>query len=125
MGVSLWDHVEEDGVVQDLVVEGEVVGWNDVDTGFLLQLPVLFSDGLTDGEKGLSVDLTLPVGFGVLLKLSERANSWETKHSGGNHLDLLEKKRGKGCASQKGKSKWLYSRVPWKIFLLPGTRARM
>jgi hypothetical protein len=39
-GVSLWDGVKELDVVENMVVESKVVGWDDVNASILLDLPV-------------------------------------------------------------------------------------
>jgi hypothetical protein len=48
-------------VVQDLVIEGEVVAGDDVDTGILLDLPVLESETLGLGQEISLRDLARPV----------------------------------------------------------------
>ncbi|KAH3665337.1 hypothetical protein OGATHE_004153 [Ogataea polymorpha] len=89
LGVSFWDHIKQNGQIQNLVVEREVVGRNDVDTSFLLQLPVLFSDLLTNSKKLISTDLACPVGLSVLLELSESSDSWESQNARLNHFLLI------------------------------------
>ncbi|KAH3667498.1 hypothetical protein OGAPHI_003147 [Ogataea philodendri] len=88
LGVSVWNDVEQQREVQDLVVVREVVGRNDVDTGLLLQLPVLLSDLLTNSKELVSTDLASPVGLGVFLELSESSNSWESQNARLNHFQL-------------------------------------
>lgn len=79
LGVSVWNDVEEKGQVQDLVVEGEVVGGDDIDTSGLLQLPVVGSDLLTLGQQFFDRSLLGPVGLGDLLQLSLSADTGETQ----------------------------------------------
>ena len=48
-------------VGEDLVVEGEVVAWDDVDAGILLDLPVSESESLGLSEEVILRDLAAPV----------------------------------------------------------------
>lgn len=79
LGVSLGDDVEEQGVIENVIVEGEVVGGDDVDASILLLLPVDLSELLADLEEVFDGGLLAPVGLGDLLKLSVGTDSGETK----------------------------------------------
>ena len=78
LGVSVWDDVEQKRQVQHLVVEGEIVRGNHIDTSVLLQLPVVGSDLLTLGQQVVDSDLLGPVGLGDFLQLSLSTNTGET-----------------------------------------------
>lgn len=58
-----------------MVVEGKVIGGDDVDTGILLDLPVGESEALALGQEIGLRELAGPVSFGGLLEVSEDANS--------------------------------------------------
>jgi hypothetical protein len=62
-------HVEQLDVVENVVVEGKVVGGDDVDTSILLDLPVGETEPLGLGEEGLLGDLVGPVGLVGLLEV--------------------------------------------------------
>jgi hypothetical protein len=80
-------HVKQLDVVKDLVVEGEVVGGDDVDTGILLDLPVSKTETLSLSEEGLLGDLVGPVSFSGLLEVSQDSHTRETQDCGLNHDD--------------------------------------
>lgn len=75
LGVSLGDHVEELGVVENVIVEREVVGGDDVDASILLLLPVDLSELLADLEQLVDRGLLAPVGLSDLLELSVGTDS--------------------------------------------------
>lgn len=58
-----------------MVVEGKVVGRDDVDTGILLDLPVGKSQPLTLGEKVGLGDLASPVRLVGLLQVTENTDT--------------------------------------------------
>lgn len=62
-------------MVEDVVIVGEVVGGDDVDTGILLDLPVGESEPLAlSKEVGLG-ELVAPVGLVGLLEVPKDANA--------------------------------------------------
>lgn len=73
MGVELLiaTYIEELDVVEDVVVVGEVVRGDDVDTGILLDLPVGETEPLTLGEESLLGDLVSPVSLVGLLQVTK------------------------------------------------------
>ncbi|KAF3806612.1 putative 5-methyltetrahydropteroyltriglutamate--homocysteine methyltransferase, partial [Colletotrichum gloeosporioides] len=74
-------------VVKDLVVEGKVVGGDDVDTGILLDLPVGETQSLTLSEELIARELAGPVSLVGLLEVTVHTHAGETKNRGLNHLE--------------------------------------
>lgn len=72
-------YVEHLNVVENVVVEGEVVAGNDIDTGVLLDLPVLETESLALGEEVISGELAAPVGLVGLLEVSQASHAGETQ----------------------------------------------
>lgn len=70
LGVSLRDDAEELDVVQDLVVEGKVIAWNDVDASIFLDLPVFQSQSLSFRKQFFLGDLASPICFGSFLEVT-------------------------------------------------------
>jgi hypothetical protein len=68
-------------VSEDLIVESKVVGWDDINTSLLLELPVCKTETLGLSEESLLVNLSRPECFSGLLKISEHAHAWETENS--------------------------------------------
>ncbi len=66
-------------LVQDLVVESEVVAGDDIDTGVLLDVPVLETKSLGLFEKLLLGELSAPVCLSCFLQLTESSHAGETK----------------------------------------------
>ena len=66
-------------VGEDLVVEGEVIAGDDVDTGLLLDVPVLKTESLGLGEEVGLRELAAPVSFGGLLQVTVDAHAGETE----------------------------------------------
>lgn len=64
---------------KDLIVESEVVGWDDVDTGILLDLPVSKTEALGLSEELILGDLSTPVVLGGLLEVTVRTHAGETE----------------------------------------------
>lgn len=64
---------------KDLIVESEVVGWDDVDTGILLDLPVSKTEALGLSQELLLGDLASPVVLGGLLEVTVRTHARETE----------------------------------------------
>lgn len=81
-------YTEELDVIQDLVVEGKVVGGNDIDTGILLDFPVSETESLSLSNEVFLGDLVGPVSFSGLLKISQGSHTRETQDCGLNHCDL-------------------------------------
>lgn len=67
-------------VVENVVVEGEVVAGDNIDTGVLLDLPVLETESLTLSEEIISGELTAPVCLVGLLQVSETSHAGETQN---------------------------------------------
>lgn len=73
-------YVEHLNVVKDVVVEGEVIGGNDIDSSILLDLPVLKTKTLTLGEQVFSRELAAPVSLVGLLEVSQASHTGETQN---------------------------------------------
>jgi hypothetical protein len=96
--------------VKDLVVEGEVVAGNDIDTGILLDLPVSKTEALGLSKEVSLRDLAAPVymfrsaavicwgrsetmrrivltSFGGLLQVTVDTHAGKTENRGLNHFD--------------------------------------
>ena len=87
-GVGKNTYTEELDVVQDLVVEGKVVGGNDINTSILLDLPVSETESLSLSNEIFLRDFIGPVSFSGLLQISQGSHTRETQDSGLNHCDL-------------------------------------
>jgi hypothetical protein len=72
-------YVEHLNVVEDVVVEGKVVAGDDIDTGVLLDLPVLATESLALSEQVISRQLAGPVCLVGLLQVSETSHAGETQ----------------------------------------------
>lgn len=83
-------HVEHLNVVKDMIVVGKVVGRDDIDTGILLDLPVLETESLSLSEQVLSGQLVSPVSLVGLLQVAETSHAGETQDRRPNHDDGLE-----------------------------------
>jgi hypothetical protein len=64
-------YIEELNVVEDMVVEGEVVGRDDVNACILLNLPVGKSESLGLGKEVFSGELIRPVCLSGLFEISK------------------------------------------------------
>ena len=73
-------YVEELNVVEKVIVESEVVAGNDIDTGVLLDLPVLQSQTLSLLDQIIAGKLVSPVGLVGLLELTVRTHTGETEY---------------------------------------------
>jgi hypothetical protein len=96
LGVAFWDslvllvamymkgkrcaYVEELNVVEEVVVESEVVAGDDIDTGILLDLPVLQSQTLALLDQVVPRELVSPVCLVGLLELTVRTHAGEPKY---------------------------------------------
>jgi len=78
-------YVEHLDVVEDVVVESEVVAGNNIDTGVLLDLPVLAAKSLALGEQVISRELAGPVCLIGLLQVSQTSHAGETQDRRLNH----------------------------------------
>jgi predicted transcriptional regulator len=73
-------YVEELDVVEKVVVEGKVVAGDDIDTGVLLDLPVLQSQTLALLKQLVPRELVAPVGLVGLLELTVRTHAGEPEY---------------------------------------------
>lgn len=64
---------------KDLIVKSKVVGWDDVNTSILLDLPVSESETLGLGKELLLGDLASPVVLGGLLEVTVGTHAWEAE----------------------------------------------
>lgn len=78
-------YIEHLDVVEDVVVESKVVAGDDVDTGVLLDLPVLTTESLALGEQVVSRQLASPVCLVGLLQVSQTSHTGETQDRRLNH----------------------------------------
>ena len=88
LAVSLWGSSKELDVIEDMVVVGKVVGWDDVDASVFLDLPVLSTESLSLFEKIITRELVAPICLSCFLEVTENALAGETEdgrlhHSGG------------------------------------------
>ena len=67
-------------MVKDLVVEGEVIAGDDIDTSILLDLPVLLTKSLSLSQQLITRDLVTPVSLGGLLEVTESSHAGETQN---------------------------------------------
>ena len=63
-----------------MVVESKVVAGDDVDTGILLDVPVLETESLTLSKEILPGELAAPVGLVGLLEVSQASHAGETEN---------------------------------------------
>jgi hypothetical protein len=61
-----------------LVVKGKVVTWNDVDSGILLNFPMLKTKSLSLSQEVFARKLPAPVGFSGLLEVPKDSLAGET-----------------------------------------------
>lgn len=73
-------YVEKLNVVEKVVVESKVVAGDDIDTGILLDLPVLETQTLALLQQLVPRELVSPVGFVGLLELTVRAHAGEPEY---------------------------------------------
>lgn len=64
---------------ENLVVESEVIAGDDIDTGLLLDVPVLETKSLGLSEEVCLGELSAPVGFSGLLEVAVNAHTGETE----------------------------------------------
>ena len=68
---------------EDLIVKSKVVGWDDINTGILLDLPVSKTETLGLREELLLGDLASPVVLGGLLEVTVGTHARETEDGAG------------------------------------------
>ena len=64
---------------EHLVVESEIIARDDIDTGLLLDIPVLETQSLGLGEEISLRELAAPVDFGGFLQLTVCSHTRETE----------------------------------------------
>ena len=70
-------------VCEDLIVKSKVVGWDNVNAGILLDLPVGKTETLGLREELLLGDLASPVVLGGLLEVTVGTHARETEDGAG------------------------------------------
>jgi hypothetical protein len=70
---------EELNVVQDLVVEGEVIAGNDIDSGLFLYLPVLQAQSFALAQQVVEWYLASPIVFSCFFEISINSHARETE----------------------------------------------
>lgn len=65
---------------KDLIVKSEVVGWDDINTSLLLNIPVLKTESLCLCEEICLGNLATPVCFSGLLQVTVDTHAWETEN---------------------------------------------
>jgi hypothetical protein len=78
-GIVICAYIEVLDVGENLIVESEVIGWDDVDTSILLDLPMCETETLGLGQKLLLGDLASPVVLGGLLQVTVHAHAGKTE----------------------------------------------
>lgn len=76
-------YVEVLDVGKDLIVKSKVVGWNDINTGILLDLPVSNTEALGLSKEIILGDLASPVVLRGLLQVTVGTHAWETEDGAG------------------------------------------
>ena len=75
-------------VGEDLVIESEVIAGNDIDTGLLLDVPVLETQSLGLSEELCLGELAAPVCFGGLLQLTVGSHAGETEDGSARDIEI-------------------------------------
>jgi hypothetical protein len=97
-----------------MVVEGKVVGGDDVDTSILLDLPVCQAEPLALSKEISLGDLVTPVGLIGLLEVTKDSNSPSSQSQSAHRLNpfwwialtgILERKTEPSCVRGRGE-KW-------------------
>jgi hypothetical protein len=78
-GLALKTYTEILDVGENLVVQSEVIAGNNIDTGPLLDVPVIETQSLGLGEELSLRELAAPVSFGGLLQLTVGSHAGETE----------------------------------------------
>jgi hypothetical protein len=87
-GVALKTYAEILDVGEDLVVESEVIAGNDIDTGLLLDVPVLETQSLGLGEELCLGELAAPISFGGLLQLTVCSHAGKTENGSAKGIEI-------------------------------------
>lgn len=66
-------------VSEDLIVKSKVVAGDDINTGVLLNVPMLETDSLCLSEEISLGDLSAPVCLSCLLQVTVDTHAWETE----------------------------------------------
>ena len=85
-------------VVENLIVEGEVIAWDDINASFALNLPVIQTKSLALAEQLVTRDLSGPVRFGGFLEVTVDSHPRETENGSlcnGQRVEV-EGERGRG-----------------------------
>ena len=90
LGIPLGDDAEELMVVQNLVVEGEIIAGNDVDTCIFLDFPVGQPKPFAFGEKVLLRQFAAPVCFRGFLEVTIGPHAGETEDRAGELVSAKE-----------------------------------
>ncbi len=77
---GMFAYPEELYVVKNVVIEREVIAWDDVDAGLFLYLPVLLSETLAFCKQVFLGKFPAPVGFCSFLEVSIDSHTREAKH---------------------------------------------
>jgi hypothetical protein len=72
-------HSKQMDVVQDLVVEGEIIAGNDVDTSLFLKLPMVETQSFTLTQQFILLDLACPKRFGSFLQITVYTHAREAE----------------------------------------------
>jgi len=76
---------EKCNVVEELIVEGKVVAWDDIDTSILLDLPVGKTETLSLREELLTREFAAPVCLSCFLEVTKDSHAGETENSRLDH----------------------------------------
>ena len=71
--------VEELNMIENMIVKGEVVAGNDIDSSLLLDVPVLQTETLSLGEELILRELSTPVGLSGFLQVTVRTHAGEAE----------------------------------------------
>jgi hypothetical protein len=73
-------HSKELDMVQDLVIEGEVIAGNNIDTSLFLDLPMFQTESLALAQQLLFGNLSCPERFGCFLEITVHTHARETEN---------------------------------------------
>lgn len=77
-------------VVKDLVIEGEVIAWDDIDARLFLYLPVLLSETLAFCKKVFLGEFPAPVGLCSFLEVSVDSHTREAEHGAESEVSIFQ-----------------------------------
>ena len=86
---GIFTYPEKLYVVKDLVIEREIIAWDDIDAGLFLYLPVLLSETLAFCKKVFLREFPAPVGFCSFLEVSVDSHAREAKHGAGFEVSMV------------------------------------